>query len=84
MQPVNLYSFRKKVSLYKKKLKRFLTKVEKNPPKDLDKLTEKLNAEIWEHVDCLSCANCCKTMTPTYTPQDIKRICASWNDNKTV
>ena len=74
MQPVNLYSFRKKVSLYKKIFKRFLTKVEKNPPRDLDKLTEKLNVEIWQHVDCLTCANCCKTMTPTYTPKDIKRI----------
>jgi len=76
MQPVNLYSFRKKVSLYKKLFKRFLTKVEKNPPRDLDKLTEKLNVEIWQHVDCLTCANCCKTMTPTYTPKDIKRISA--------
>jgi len=76
MQPVNLYSFRKKVSLYKKLFKRFLTKVEKNPPRDLDKLTEKLNVEIWQHVDCLTCANCCKTMTPAYTPKDIKRISA--------
>jgi Fe-S-cluster containining protein len=76
MQPVNLYSFRKKVSLYKKLLKRFLTKVEKNPPGDLDKIAAKLNVEIWQHVDCLSCANCCKTMTPTYTPKDIKRISA--------
>jgi Fe-S-cluster containining protein len=76
MQPVNLYSFRKKVSLYKKLFKRFLTKVERNPPRELDKLTERLNTEIWENIDCLTCANCCKTMTPTYTPKDIKRISA--------
>jgi hypothetical protein len=76
MQPVSLYSFRKKVSLYKKYLKRFLNKVEKNPPRDLDKLTEKLNTEIWQNIDCLTCANCCKTMTPTYTPKDITRISA--------
>jgi Fe-S-cluster containining protein len=76
MQPVNLYSFRKKVSIYKSSLKRFLGKVEKNPPRDLDKLALKLDVEIWQHVDCLSCANCCKTMTPTYTPKDIKRISA--------
>jgi Fe-S-cluster containining protein len=76
MIPVNLWSFRKKVSLYKNIFKRFLTKVEKNPPRDLDKLAEKLNTEIWQHVDCLTCANCCKTMTPTYTTKDIKRISA--------
>jgi Fe-S-cluster containining protein len=76
MLPVNLYSFRKKVSLYKKILKRFLGRLEKNPPPGLDKLTEKLNEEIWQEVDCLTCANCCKTMTPTYTVKDIKRISA--------
>jgi len=76
MLPVNLYSFRKKVSLYKKNLKRFLGRLEKNPPPGLDKLSQKLNTEVWQEIDCLTCANCCKTMTPTYTARDIKRISA--------
>lgn len=76
MQPVNLYSFRKKVSIYKKTFRRFLGRVEKKNPRGLDQLAEKLNPEIWEETDCLSCANCCKTMSPTYTPKDIKRIAA--------
>ncbi len=25
-------------------------------------------------MDCLACANCCKTMSPTFTQVDIKRI----------
>ena len=29
---------------------------------------------MWQETDCLSCANCCKTMSPTYTPADLKRI----------
>ena len=76
MLPVNLYSFRKKVSLYKRNLRRFLGRVERNPPLNLDKLSGKLNEEIWQEVNCLTCANCCKTMTPTYTTKDIKRISA--------
>ena len=36
----------------------------------------KLDKEVWQDVDCLACANCCKTMTPTYTPTDLKRISA--------
>ncbi len=32
------------------------------------------DAEMWSQVDCLSCANCCKTMSPTFTGQDIQRI----------
>ena len=42
----------------------------------IDKLTEKLAAEVWTEVDCLSCANCCKTMTPTFNNADMKRISA--------
>lgn len=76
MQPVNLYSFRKKVSLYKKYFLRYLRRVQKLKPQGLDKLAEKLNAEVWQEVDCLTCANCCKTMTPTFTRKDIRRIAA--------
>lgn len=36
----------------------------------------KIDKEVWSEVHCLSCANCCKVMSPTYTPQDIKRISA--------
>lgn len=76
MQPVNFYSFRKKVSLYKKIFKKFLGRVEKKPPKNLDEMAVEINAEVWQEVDCLSCANCCKKMTPTFTTKDIKRIAA--------
>ena len=39
-------------------------------------LEEDEDAEVWKETDCLSCANCCKTMSPTFTPKDIKRIAA--------
>ena len=74
MQAVNFRSFRLKVNHNKKSLRAFLTKINKNPPRGLDKLTSRLDKEVWKEVDCLSCANCCKTMTPTYTKTDIKRI----------
>jgi len=64
MQPVNLYSFRKKVSLYKKYFQKYLRRVEKLKPEDLDTLAEQLNAEVWQEVDCLSCAQLLQTMTP--------------------
>lgn len=74
MEPVNLRSFKQKVRHHKKTLKRFLTKIEKHPPVGLDKITISLEKEIWKETDCLSCANCCKTMSPTFTKADIKRI----------
>lgn len=71
---VNLRSFKQKVRHNKSVFKRFLTKLEKNTPRGLDAIAEKTSAEVWEEVDCLSCANCCKTMSPTYTTKDVKRI----------
>ena len=74
MQAVNLRYFKLKVIHNKKALKSFLTKIVKDPPKGLDKLTVTLEKEVWKEIDCLSCANCCRTMSPTFTKTDIKRI----------
>lgn len=73
---VNLRSFRQKARHHKSIFTRFLNDLLKNTPRGLDSLTRKLEKEVWENVDCLTCGNCCKTMTPTYTLKDIKRIAA--------
>lgn len=79
MEPVNLRSFKKKSALNRRKMRLFLTKVENNPPRGLDKIAEKIDAEVWQEVGCLTCANCCKSMTPTFTKQDIERIASHFN-----
>lgn len=76
MKPVNLRAFRKKVKHTKSSFRRFLTRLEKNPPQKLTSLTVQLEKEVWQEVDCLSCANCCKTMTPTFNAADLQRISA--------
>jgi uncharacterized protein len=42
--------------------------------RDLDKQFHALHDEIFERVDCLTCANCCKTTSPIFRPVDIERI----------
>lgn len=79
MLSVNFRSFKKKLSFYRQAYRRFLNRTEKNPPRGIDKLTTIIDKEVWQEVDCLSCANCCKVMTPTFTEQDIKRISAHFN-----
>lgn len=74
MQPINLKSFKQKVKLYQKGFRAFLTRLEKEPPRLLDELAVKADKEVWQETDCLSCANCCKTMSPTFNTKDIKRI----------
>jgi hypothetical protein len=79
MQVINLRLHKKKYLVTKKSLRYFLTKTENNPPKNLDEIADVLDREVWAETDCLSCGNCCKTMSPTFTFQDIKRISAHLN-----
>jgi len=76
LMPVNLRSFKQKVRIHQKAFKRYLGKLEKNPPRGLDTIAASVDEAVWKEVDCLSCANCCKSMTPTFTNKDIKRISA--------
>ena len=76
MDSINLRNFKRKVEKNKRRLRLVLSKVEKKAPLHLDQLAEKIDKEVWQEVNCLSCANCCKVMTPTFTVQDIKRISA--------
>lgn len=57
-------------------MKRFLARVEKKPPEKFYSLMRTLDREVWDEIDCTSCARCCKTMTPTFTQKDILRISA--------
>ena len=40
----------------------------------LDSLAIALHKQAFRKIDCLDCANCCKTMSPTYNKADINRI----------
>lgn len=46
----------------------------KKKPKDLDKMAAQLHEEAFEKMDCLDCANCCKSISPMITDKDIQRI----------
>lgn len=71
---VNLRSFKQKARHQKALMRRYLSGLEKNPPVKVDSKIAAMEKEVWEETDCLTCANCCKTMTPTFTNRDIKRI----------
>ena len=76
---MDLKKFDKKVADKKKGLKKFLKKLDKVVPENLEELVSEVDKEVWEKVDCLECANCCKTMTPTFSAKDIKRIAAHFD-----
>lgn len=53
------------------KLKARLRKVK---PKVLDEKFEDLHHEAFREIDCLECANCCKTTSPIFLNTDIDRL----------
>ncbi len=71
---MDLKKFRATAARKRKSLSAFLLKLDKIVPEDMPKLVAKIDATVWKDVNCMECANCCKTMTPTFTKKDIKRI----------
>ena len=55
-----------------KQLKNF----QKKKPKNLDAIFHTEHQKAFAKIDCLKCANCCKTTSPIFRPVDIKRIAA--------
>ena len=70
----SLPAFKRKVRRRKTALRGFMSRQKKNPPRGLDTYTILAEKEVWKEVDCLSCGNCCKNMTPIFNHTDIKRI----------
>ncbi|MCB0476477.1 MAG: YkgJ family cysteine cluster protein, partial [Flavobacteriaceae bacterium] len=58
----------------KAETKKYFVKLKKKAPKQLDVLMQQLHDEEFNKIDCLTCANCCKTTSPIFTDKDIARI----------
>ncbi len=52
----------------------FLKSLKKKKGGNLDQEFHELHEEVFEEVDCLKCANCCKTTSPIFKMKDIERI----------
>lgn len=79
MQLFTLRSFKQLIRKNRRRFRLFLTRIDKKTPRNIKELATTADKEVWQEVDCLSCANCCKTMSPTFTPADLKRISAHFN-----
>jgi Fe-S-cluster containining protein len=53
---------------------KFLEKLKKLAPKNLDQITNQLHEEAFENIDCLNCANCCASTGPLLLNKDIDRL----------
>ena len=41
--------------------RKFLAQLKKKAPKNLDKIVQQVHNEVFQEIDCVQCANCCKS-----------------------
>ena len=71
---INLNKLKEDANKKSKENKLFLDKLKKKKPKDLDKVVASFHEEVFNYIDCLDCANCCKSISPIIIDRDIDRI----------
>ena len=70
---MDLNDFNKKAKDRKKENEAFYRKLKLKSPKNLYELFHEAHEQVFEEIDCLSCANCCKTTSPIFYQRDIER-----------
>ncbi len=53
--------------------KRYVEQVIRKKPNDLDKIFQDQHDKAFEKINCVKCANCCKTTSPIFYEKDIER-----------
>lgn len=71
---IDLDKFRKAATGKAAENKKFLKRLAKHDPGDLDDKFHTLHEQVFDETDCLTCANCCKTTSPIFYPTDIERV----------
>lgn len=54
--------------------RKFLLSLKKKDVRRVDAAFHTAHEEVFETTDCLACANCCKTTSPIFYPNDIERL----------
>ena len=71
---IDLRAEKEKAVKANKEQRKFLDRLKKNPPKNLDQVAIAADQAVFAKLDCLECANCCKTTSPIFTSKDVDRI----------
>ena len=73
---MNVPEILRQAGLKKKENKKFVLKLhtKKAMIKQIDDIVHEIHDEVFEKIDCLQCANCCKTTSPIFRDVDVSRI----------
>lgn len=71
---IDLKAFTAKAKRRYKENEKFFALLKRSRRRDLDDKVDRFHEEAFKKIDCLDCANCCKSISPTFEPTDIKRL----------
>lgn len=71
---MDLEKFKKSATGLAKENKKFLSGLAKENPGEVDRLFHDAHEQVFQEIDCLECANCCKTTSPIFYQTDIERV----------
>ncbi|MFM8849423.1 MAG: YkgJ family cysteine cluster protein [Cytophagales bacterium] len=71
---MDLAAFKVKAQTESAQNKKFLNSFKKRNPREIDDLFHAAHEEVFSEIDCLTCANCCKTTSPIFYQTDIERV----------
>ena len=74
MDMLDLENLKERADKEAPKTKAFFQKLKKRTPSKLDDIVQELHEQVFEKIDCLECANCCKSISPIITDRDIDRM----------
>lgn len=72
-----LHNLRARAAEARKGNRKYFAKLAKRPPRELDETVAGLHEAVFAEIDCLACANCCRTTSPIFRDVDIDRIARS-------
>ncbi len=71
---IDLDTFQEKAKAQSVQNKKFLIGLKKKNPREVDDAFHEVHEEVFQEMDCLECANCCKTTSPIFYQTDIERV----------
>lgn len=71
---MDLDKFRQQAGNKAAENKKFLQRLGTKDSRKVDEAFHEIHEAVFEELDCLTCANCCKTTSPIFYPTDIDRI----------
>jgi Fe-S-cluster containining protein len=57
--------------------RKYLASVKRKDARRVDDVFHEMHEQVFSEIDCLSCANCCKTTSPIFYQNDIERVAKS-------